>query len=283
MRLVCPNCDSEYEVDRAMIPADGRDVQCSNCMHTWFQPGETDTPFDTEPEPVPPVTEPEVAYQSSATSTEHQADAAPTAGRATDMRVKSPTLSDEARTVLEEEVARESEARKADQAALETQMDMDLDAAPTLDPTQNRVSRIRQEVADKVRSKPKPAIEPPSQEATAEQTAKKDLLPDVEEINSTWDDPTTAPVYDDEDVPLPPYPGRGRGRRRTAGFRVGFGAVLAIAATIIILYVIAPMVSERIPALSPIFSDYVWLVDSWRTWLEQIAQSWIASGSETQS
>lgn len=37
MRLVCPNCSAQYEVDPAMIPAEGRDVQCSNCAHTWFQ------------------------------------------------------------------------------------------------------------------------------------------------------------------------------------------------------------------------------------------------------
>lgn len=37
MRLICPNCDAQYEVDAAMIPASGRDVQCSNCGTTWFQ------------------------------------------------------------------------------------------------------------------------------------------------------------------------------------------------------------------------------------------------------
>lgn len=37
MRLTCPNCDAEYEVDDAAIPKDGRDVQCSACGHAWFQ------------------------------------------------------------------------------------------------------------------------------------------------------------------------------------------------------------------------------------------------------
>ena len=37
MRLICPNCDAEYEVDASAIPYDGRDVQCSNCGHAWFQ------------------------------------------------------------------------------------------------------------------------------------------------------------------------------------------------------------------------------------------------------
>ena len=52
MRLICPNCDAQYEVDAAMIPASGRDVQCSNCGKTWFQgPNETVSVKAPETEP----------------------------------------------------------------------------------------------------------------------------------------------------------------------------------------------------------------------------------------
>ena len=37
MRLICPNCSAQYEVPADVIPAEGRDVQCSNCQETWFQ------------------------------------------------------------------------------------------------------------------------------------------------------------------------------------------------------------------------------------------------------
>ncbi len=37
MRLVCPNCGAQYEVPDDVIPTTGRDVQCSNCGHTWFE------------------------------------------------------------------------------------------------------------------------------------------------------------------------------------------------------------------------------------------------------
>jgi predicted Zn finger-like uncharacterized protein len=37
MRLICPNCAAQYEVDDGVIPEAGRDVQCSNCGHTWWQ------------------------------------------------------------------------------------------------------------------------------------------------------------------------------------------------------------------------------------------------------
>ncbi|NNE89016.1 MAG: hypothetical protein HKN27_13150 [Silicimonas sp.] len=44
MRLICPNCSAQYEIDVTLIPDEGRDVQCSNCGHTWFElppPAET--------------------------------------------------------------------------------------------------------------------------------------------------------------------------------------------------------------------------------------------------
>ena len=37
MRLICPNCSAQYEVDATLIPDEGRDVQCSNCGHNWFE------------------------------------------------------------------------------------------------------------------------------------------------------------------------------------------------------------------------------------------------------
>jgi len=39
MRLICPNCGAQYEIDAGLIPPAGRDVQCSNCGNTWFQAG----------------------------------------------------------------------------------------------------------------------------------------------------------------------------------------------------------------------------------------------------
>ena len=75
MRLTCPNCGAQYEVDAGMIPDDGRDVQCSNCGQTWFQmpegqmsvpdatevadaPAEAASPAEEEPPVAEPVTEP---------------------------------------------------------------------------------------------------------------------------------------------------------------------------------------------------------------------------------
>ncbi|MDC0739065.1 zinc-ribbon domain-containing protein [Cognatishimia sp. SS12] len=48
MRLTCPNCDAQYEVPEDVIPADGRDVQCSNCSNTWFQAHASAEPTDAD-------------------------------------------------------------------------------------------------------------------------------------------------------------------------------------------------------------------------------------------
>lgn len=39
MRLTCSRCGAEYEIDDALIPEGGREVECSSCDHVWFQPG----------------------------------------------------------------------------------------------------------------------------------------------------------------------------------------------------------------------------------------------------
>ena len=39
MLIKCPNCNAQYEVPNNIIPATGRDVQCSNCSKTWFVTG----------------------------------------------------------------------------------------------------------------------------------------------------------------------------------------------------------------------------------------------------
>ena len=60
MRLICPNCGAQYEIADDVIPAAGRDVQCSNCGHTWFErPGASvaeEAGEDPPPNIVPPGT-----------------------------------------------------------------------------------------------------------------------------------------------------------------------------------------------------------------------------------
>ncbi|MFO1202523.1 MAG: zinc-ribbon domain-containing protein [Tabrizicola sp.] len=68
MRLVCPNCEAKYEVPEDAIPETGRDVQCANCGHAWFQmrPRATGTASVAAPAPVAPPTAPAPAPAAAA-------------------------------------------------------------------------------------------------------------------------------------------------------------------------------------------------------------------------
>lgn len=37
MRITCPRCNANYEVPASVMPSGGRDVQCSDCGHSWYQ------------------------------------------------------------------------------------------------------------------------------------------------------------------------------------------------------------------------------------------------------
>lgn len=60
MRLSCPGCGAQYEVDAGAIPTEGREVQCSACGHTWFQYAPVTAPaFEAPVLPRPPQRPPE--------------------------------------------------------------------------------------------------------------------------------------------------------------------------------------------------------------------------------
>lgn len=56
MRLTCPSCASEYDVDATAIGERGRMVRCANCEAEWFQApaaGEAAAPPPPAPDPTP--------------------------------------------------------------------------------------------------------------------------------------------------------------------------------------------------------------------------------------
>jgi predicted Zn finger-like uncharacterized protein len=116
MRLVCPNCEAKYEVPDDAIPDTGRDVQCTNCGHSWFQmrgrvaaaPAVAPAPEVAEPTPEPaPVPEPAAQPEAAALPAEPVADAAPAE--------TSPT--DAVETPASEEMTAPAEAESAPEAS----------------------------------------------------------------------------------------------------------------------------------------------------------------------
>ena len=40
MIITCPNCNKHFEIDKSLIPDEGRDLQCGSCDHVWFYKSE---------------------------------------------------------------------------------------------------------------------------------------------------------------------------------------------------------------------------------------------------
>ena len=279
MRLLCPNCDAQYEVDKSVIPSGGRDVQCSSCGQTWFQKSaaqlEEEGVFVDEIESTPPEApaeepaEPEVeAVVQSEAEPEQEPDQEPDAEETpeSDPEIRKP---DEAvLDILREEAAHESDARNSEaQDGLETQPDLGLDNAGDGDSTQmagalERTARLR-------------GIEPEVDKSAA----RRDLLPDIEEINSTLRASSeTDGISDTEDTVAQKSGGR--------GFRFGFGLVIVLATFLLLAYIYAPQIVEKFPSSEGFMSSYVDKVNDLRTWLDHLmktATEKMSGGTNTDS
>ena len=232
MRLICPNCGATYEVDANLVPATGRDVQCSNCGHGWFQhPEDPDMDLDDALDD-----EPEIFEGEAREDTRSDEDAeAPRQRRSLD-----PGVTD----VLREEAEREAAARKAEAAGnnLESQPDLGLDE------TDERA--VRQSSAARARMARLRGRDDDDPDADGAGGPRSELLPDVEESNSTLrgqDDREEAVLVPDE-APAPPA-------RR--GFRTGFLLVVLLCVIAVAVYALAPQIARAVPQAEPYLAAYV--------------------------
>jgi len=266
MRLICPNCDAQYEVDDGAIPPDGRDVQCSNCGNAWFQIHADGLDDDDEAEeialaavavaePAPSVTLAKAAPPAPIESAPQQAVviAEPPASPPTDVPAAPVrrTLDENLLTVLREEAAREAAERRADAGrTIETQPDLGPLEAGRRTPEVPATAVATGEADHPITQRPSP---------------RRDLLPDIEEINSTLRPGSEA--RDEAEAALAaPAPKR-------APFRTGFLSVLLIAAVLVILYAMAPQLGARFPSAAATLTAYVAMVDALRLWLDGLMQS----------
>jgi len=264
MRLVCPNCDAEYEVDAAVIPSAGRDVQCSNCGNSWFQPSptaEADRADEADLFDAPPV----------------RADTPPVRADTSPVRADAPAaaqdkphprgLDDTVVTVLREEAEREAAARRAEAGQpIETQTEMGLPPARAIPAATAAATAAAQRIARMkgVDPEPRPALRPQT---------RREMLPTIEEINSTLratSERRTGEASAQTDSPPP-------ARRGANSFRSGFVLVMLIAAAGVIAYVMAPRIAAQIPGLAPSLTGYVETVDAGRLWLDAVMQQAIAA------
>ncbi|MCZ4352695.1 zinc-ribbon domain-containing protein [Roseovarius aestuarii] len=304
MRLTCPNCGAQYEVPDDVIPESGRDVQCSNCGDTWFQahpdhplPGaeehDADTNLDDADtwEDVPPTDEhqsdsPDEQPEDASDSTtdiepEPQSDPTPSAP----IRARRG-LDPDVAEVLREEAEREQRARAAQNegaGGLETQPDLGLedinDGERRAREARARMARLRGEDADALSHHPDADDDPLD---GIDPSSRRSLFPDIEEINSSLGSNSDMQADADEYDPYPEPIAPARG-----GFRRGFLLVVLIAVIAMLVYMFAPALARKLPALQGVLTDYVVWVDGLRVWLDgQIAalMAWLdtmASGTNT--
>lgn len=253
MRIICPNCDAQYEVDDDAIPSEGRDVQCSNCGNAWFQvapPGAEKLTAALYQEPAPPPAPPEALDQAD--EDDPLPDPAPAPRRSLDDAVLS---------VLREEAEREVQARKVEAQGLEMQGDLGL--PPPVNPAVGRPLREERassepEMTDAERHIARMKGMPVPQQKPA---ARRDLLPDIEEINSSLKPSDVAQPVEYEETGSQP---------EKSGFRSGFTLMLIIAVVVIALYVMAPNIAVQIPELAGTMDAYVSAVDALRLGLDSV-------------
>lgn len=287
MRLICPNCSAQYEVDAGLIPDEGRDVQCSNCGNTWFelspaidvaqeadvsvedradvieQPIEDVYAQEPEPEsfsepeyspePEPSQAEPAVADEDDSwdwpkTRVVNPADVSPIPETEAEPEAPSPTrrpadIAD--LDVLREEAEHEISKRRSEATPIESQAEFGL-AAPSEAKSPSRALRARM-----ARLRGEDEGEAEGEAAVVEedyQAPRRDLLPDIEEINSTL---RPAGVRGDEPV------SRAVEVERQRGFRIGFVSSVGLAAILVIIYAWAPAIASALPGTEQALITYV--------------------------
>ncbi len=265
MRLICPNCDAQYEVDASAIPEAGRDVQCSNCGHAWFQmrdaePEDPSAALYREPEgpETPPL--PAALAQSDADDAGSEDAEAEDAGPPP-RQTAAPILRSQDGSFLEvlrEEAEREKAARRADAQGIELQGDLGLPPPVPAGVGAASVPAGMSDAEKRIAAMKGERVAPPRP------AARRDLLPDIEEINSSLRPSETR----DADMVPTKDPSSGQ----ASGFRSGFVLMLLVALFAVVLYLMAPQISAQIPAAAKAMTAYVSAVESARAALDGLMQ-----------
>lgn len=178
-------------------------------------------------------------------------------------------LDDGVLAILREEAEREEEARRTEaqksgarraeaEGQMQVQPELGVEAAApaaALSPTQRRLAMLKGEDPDA------PPPEP------AKPAARRDLLPDVEEINSTLQ---PSEGSDDPDAEIDALPDL---TRRRSGFRSGFFLMILLLVVAAAVYIAAPKLVAQFPAMEGALTAYVAGVDGLRIWLNDLMNS----------
>lgn len=276
MRLICPGCGAQYEVDDGIIPDAGRDVQCSACGQVWFQKSRPMllseeeavalplTVQERRPAEAPPSFPVAVDQGMSSAFAEDPDPELP--GPSDSLAPTKPqprrALDESLLAILREEAEREARARRAETPVIETQEEMNLipaDVKPV--PPEPEAPAPEVFVAETVVPEPV-APEPVSAKPVAPPRPEPEPIPDINALKAS------LRASADRNAQAAAMAEQGRG-----GFRLGFVSVLAVAALATAIYGFAPKLAEAVPDLNPALSAYVDQVNHGRFWLDEHLRS----------
>ncbi|SFE31652.1 zinc-ribbon domain-containing protein [Roseivivax sediminis] len=286
MRLICPNCEAQYEVPVEVIPTGGREVQCSDCGHTWYQrhPGDPapESAGDAAPQTdsdAAPTPDPEAERDEPAADAPSEPETLPDATETPPHPARRRELDPEVADVLRQEAEFEARHRAAEAGVIETQTEFGLDDPPEDESTRRarqareRMTRMRAEPTDAAERARRAAAstgavgparydDPGTPAPDREGASRRDLLPDVDEINQT--------LRSSEDRrPVETTQGRApQADDAGGGFGRGFVSVLLLGAALIALYAFAPRIADAVPALADPLAAYAAALDAARLWLD---------------
>lgn len=305
MRITCPNCGAQYEVDARVIPDMGRDVQCSNCGHTWFQRPQSAVAASVrrvvEDPPVSPGPELEAAPRPVARD-----DGGATIRAAEMFPPISPDAGAPARAVPDAVAGAVADAAPVTAGAPDpgpaspgtpasaaaAASDMAETERPALDDAMRAL--LREEAEREVQARAaerRPAIEtqgdfdlPGAAPAARSTQRSADLSGPVDDAGPgasiaaavaaaasrrdslpDVDTITSGLRIDPTDAQAAVGAARGGGPRR--GFRAGFVIPLLFVAAAALVYVYAPTLADAVPALRGPLAGYVDSVNSLRAWI----------------
>ena len=272
MRLICPSCGAQYDVPDDAIPEAGRDVQCSNCNHTWFQLHTTAAPIaePAAPQPARKPLDPAVSdiLRQEAAREQQLRTSASTAPRQTQDDTTPKPAVDAAQT--RRRIAGLTEAEAAAEA--------DVRVAPAPKPV--RAVRVTPPPARPEQPRVMPARSAEAADADADVSVdtataagdSADDMPSMNDINTSLRTRAQAP----ESALTPAEEAEIITRR---GFRRGFVFGLLIFAVLLGPYILADQIVATFPQSADAMANYSATLDAMRLSLNQRAGDlgdWIA-------
>lgn len=265
MRLVCPRCGAQYEIDGAAIPPAGRDVECSACDHVWraLPPPESFDPA-ARPQLSRPLSDSVIEILREEAARELEVRAAERRSLRAAERAAAFPAAPEAQDPSEEGQGR----ALADDASRASAPLVDTGALPALGPKggmddAGTAPGAAGAVVREAVSLPAPAS--PVQTAPGGDTAAAGhvVAADAAPAAGTTRMSAVPPAFNPAPAPPQPMASATSSRR---GYDAGFGLAVILAVAVVALYALAPRLSGPGPIGSAI-AEWRGEMDKGRDWL----------------